>query len=1574
MKPLKTPLSGYISHIIHISDLHIRVGDQEKSRYNDYLVVIQNLENMISLIPAVQQHSAVVVFTGDMFEFKNRLDSYSVLLFNTFIDSITKYQLPLYIICGNHDLVQSSLDIPDVITSLLYRHNNDYVCYLNHTGHYIANNLGLGLVDIKDTLKKNSGSGHVEQLPPFPDADLFPPSVTTKIALFHGSFQGAIFSSNKVYTGGMNINWIRDAHYDCAMLGDVHMVQLNPTSDWSSQFIWCYAGSLLQLNFGENLEGHGFLLWDINTKKVTLNEVPCPTKFINLSMDNGCLVCHLGSKQKTPIAQILSNLPKSPILPKSHVQLKLKGDILPQQLDELKKQLNQNQITYSIIQGLVLASPLPKSEIVAIDNHMDISHYNTVDAWIQHITQCDQHNVLEQCNWRDWLINPASLLLSSMDLQFNDPSSDINKRDKELRLIVNKLEDNRSQFQSFVKQKFVIHNMNWDFILCYGKGNYFSFDTSINKISIVSGPNSVGKSSFLEILLIGLYGNDIPSRRDKDGLSSIICRKKPPQETPQITIVFSIGDEYYCIKRLFVQSDNLSKTVTLSQISSLSYTSQHPQVIRQISSSIQYINKWVETHIGQFEHFIMSCLITQSSDNDFFTLKDTEQIKLLDDVLHVHTIEDMSNFIKAVILSLEYLDKLCTSLRASCTHKNPNPIEHQQLIKDKSVMEQDMGQLEQLQNQYKNIKETWHHLSESDLCLSFEEIDTNINHFQKRINKTKDQNQEIDLKQLEIDKALLQEKLNNRIITDTIDTEITIEDAQVRLLCLNQNLIQPPQCSVEYYNQQLEMIDDCCPNLTQEQICTEMDKCQQALRTNTEQLQFLVQNKPERPTMTREDLGRSKTELDREIANLDDIFNSPQKLKIYCEEHPIITIDATPESLHQMKQSLNQMKQSLQQDQKQIKNQVLLDTVKYDDIQFKQEITNKEAQQSDLTVSIEQTMDQINNNDCQIKDQSLIIDQINHQLNTMIDIRRPSLTLEEITQWLQQYQQHQADIYIKEDCLQYHQSALNYHMNNEALMERIQILQKELDDLCQQNIPFNPNCEACCQQPWKLHELHVKSQIEQLTQQKKRMLTDDELTQHQHHVTLLTTWINDYHIEQGKYQYYIELQEDWVKYDQQNVIITQLQETKTKSQNVIDELKHTTQQLQIQYKSLTLERDELHQLINDMIYLSRYQSQWEHTRQQIIQMEQSIADCKLHYLLEQYMYYVQQEKLIDEYEKWNTRYGAITYDNTQLKDKIQYLEEQELINQRYAINLQNETIYRKQLHIWEQYNNQQKQISELNYVIYYHQLITIDKQITRLHKYMYYNDQINYWKDIKYNKPICEHKRQLSEQISELCQNVNQSTLKYGRTKQQYDDYVKYQYEINMYDQVLVKLKARLTQLRFIHITLTNYRIWLYQHVVIPQIVNTINVLVSTTTQSKDYTLDAKVSVDRFNKITINWVTKGPSGTSSLQRSGGFRRFHYGLMMRVALSRMGCSRVNNYQLFIDEGFTASDAANLEKIPQFLHQLLDIYPHGIILVSHLQDIRDCADIVIDINFNPDMTSMINFNPSKSKIQLKIKTQN
>ena len=220
---LIVPKSGYIKQLIHISDIHIRNGDETSSRYTEYNEVFQRLFESISNLESIQNNCGAIVITGDTFHHKSKVETPGIKLFNDLMNELGK-MAPVYIILGNHDFrqdkIENGIDFLEAFDENMYPN----VCFLKETGLYEAGNVGFGLMSVKDTLQIGSGSGMCESLPPFP-LPMFSENVDTTVALFHGTMICSKFTENKVIDHGYPWEWL-NVGYDLALLGDVHKQQI----------------------------------------------------------------------------------------------------------------------------------------------------------------------------------------------------------------------------------------------------------------------------------------------------------------------------------------------------------------------------------------------------------------------------------------------------------------------------------------------------------------------------------------------------------------------------------------------------------------------------------------------------------------------------------------------------------------------------------------------------------------------------------------------------------------------------------------------------------------------------------------------------------------------------------------------------------------------------------------------------------------------------------------------------------------------------------------------------------------------------------------------------------------------------------------------------------------------------------------------------------------------------------------------------------------------------------------------------------------------------------------------------
>jgi DNA repair exonuclease SbcCD ATPase subunit len=102
---------------------------------------------------------------------------------------------------------------------------------------------------------------------------------------------------------------------------------------------------------------------------------------------------------------------------------------------------------------------------------------------------------------------------------------------------------------------------------------------------------------------------------------------------------------------------------------------------------------------------------------------------------------------------------------------------------------------------------------------------------------------------------------------------------------------------------------------------------------------------------------------------------------------------------------------------------------------------------------------------------------------------------------------------------------------------------------------------------------------------------------------------------------------------------------------------------------------------------------------------------------------------------------------------------------------------------------------------------------------------------------------------------------------------------------------------------------------------------------------------------TFSWFLRDGTSRTIIEKASGFQRFITGMAMRIAMSHLGICKVAYENLIIDEGFTACDGENLEKVPSFLKKLLaDKLYKGVMLATHLEDLKVCGDKQVGIERN------------------------
>lgn len=247
-----------IRQIFHISDVHIRLYH----RYKQYSQVLQQL---IDDIQKRKVDGSLIVITGDLFHSKTELSPESIHLASQFLLKLSN-TLPTIIIAGNHDANLSNKHRLDALSPIIKLLNIDNLYYYRDTGWYQYENINFYVNSVFD-----------QKLP------TQYPSTGINIGLYHGILSNpAVYSGVKLH-GKYSVEDF--SKFDFVLLGDIHKSQV-----LSQNPIISYAGSLLQLNYGEDIHSHGYMLWDLEARTTQHIEVLNQYAYYNIQVVGGQII------------------------------------------------------------------------------------------------------------------------------------------------------------------------------------------------------------------------------------------------------------------------------------------------------------------------------------------------------------------------------------------------------------------------------------------------------------------------------------------------------------------------------------------------------------------------------------------------------------------------------------------------------------------------------------------------------------------------------------------------------------------------------------------------------------------------------------------------------------------------------------------------------------------------------------------------------------------------------------------------------------------------------------------------------------------------------------------------------------------------------------------------------------------------------------------------------------------------------------------------------------------------------------------------------------------------------------
>lgn len=646
-RTLKKDNNTEIKYVYHISDIHIR----NNGRHDEYTSVFKNLyQKLRSLIK--NRDESLIVLTGDIFHTKNSLSSEAYNMAGYFFKDLQEIA-PLIIIAGNHDCNLSNPDRLDSLSSVMNMifstgSNSELVnefdmYYLKKSGSYRFHNIVFGVTDVfeSNVIKADA----VENL-----FNKVKQNNKYKIALYHGTIDASRIESNHKLTGRYNAADFNG--YDYVMLGDIHKFQY-----MNNNKTIAYAGSLIQQSFGESVDKHGFLRWNLVDGTSKYYDVHNDFGFCNIEIINGKMV-------------------DTYIMAKPRIRFLLKNTTD----EDYLKIKNKIETKHNVLQ-VIKASNFQ----TVIRNNPDCVYVNKLDndKSTDGIQLEKIKNYLRDTNTDESLIDAIAHLHESI----------CSKLLKEGKNITGSTKMSKNQTWEILELQF-------SNLLCFGPGNIIDFQNmEPNQIIGILAANHSGKSSIVDIILYCLFEKF--TRGDKNN----IVRIPDPESTEaksvkklkwHCSLKFKIGNKTYKIMRCG-GGDNINNEKHISKVDFCSYVINENEVVTEKNlngGSKKHTQNNIENIIGDYTDYLNSCVYLQeSSKNNNFVDMTTEKKKdYLKKILNIDLFENCDKYANDEITSLKIKKR---------------DLEKEKFSENIVSLQKKLNDLEDILSNAKNEKEKW---------------------------------------------------------------------------------------------------------------------------------------------------------------------------------------------------------------------------------------------------------------------------------------------------------------------------------------------------------------------------------------------------------------------------------------------------------------------------------------------------------------------------------------------------------------------------------------------------------------------------------------------------------------------------------------------------------------------------------------------------------------------------------------------------------------------------------------------------------------------------------------------------
>lgn len=596
--------------IAHISDVHIKFG----TRFEEYQKVFER-----TLQDVQKEKPKHIVFTGDLFHTKINISPLALELAGGFLSNLSKIA-NVFIIIGNHDLNLANLSQGDSISPIIELLDNGFIIkkdckelprpktgngiYLfKESGFYDFDDIVYGVYSCIDNeiltlTKKESNKKY--------------------IALYHGSIFGCIGDNGYEIRGDNLIKKSVFSNFDIIMLGDIHQFQ---SFEIDGVERMAYASSLIQQNFGEELNNHGYLIWDLekNTfkRKFILNDYG----YSKLNISKGEIV-----------EERLQDLKFSFNKKKTKVWVELEDDEENYSVEKLSQVQKFIKDRYGCENVVVDFKPIYKEKELNVDN-IEEQSYNS-ENFEQLLTE-----FLEQNNYDN--INDVIDLSKEVDKGIENIVNLINSG---LKWELNSMEISN------------LFSLPLEPVL-------FDFD-KLSGITGVFGKNGNGKSNLFKALVWVLYQKILG-----DGEVNRVVNMYTGSNKGWGKLFITIGGKKFKIYREINIRTKKDGTQDVSYKIKYEYLETIKDEIgnyksvwkdaesEEAATEKKEVKKIIVDSLGTFDDFTKVCLQSQGGKDDYLSLKQQPKNDLINRFLGLDIFRDRFDFANETFKKIKAVQK-----------------------------------------------------------------------------------------------------------------------------------------------------------------------------------------------------------------------------------------------------------------------------------------------------------------------------------------------------------------------------------------------------------------------------------------------------------------------------------------------------------------------------------------------------------------------------------------------------------------------------------------------------------------------------------------------------------------------------------------------------------------------------------------------------------------------------------------------------------------------------------------------------------------------------------------------------